>query len=204
MATRYKCARLHRCSTSKQHHKMSDSEIDKFLAEWESKNKSALDPWESQIFELLAKNASYEKIQRFLKTKNVNAERGNIARFAKAKKRAHLYAKAMAYRNQHVIGQQSSSPQPASPSPADKKHPEKTVEVDCCRRPKTDPPGVRRKTWTGLCCKSKALAVFDGTERAKRYLDAFFVIPADVRVNDLNEFFDSCVHPFPRIEQLRF
>ena len=34
----------------------------------------------------------------------------------------------------------------------------------CRRRLNIDPPGVRRKTWTGLCRKSNALPVFQGTE----------------------------------------
>ena len=36
--------------------------------------------------------------------------------------------------------------------------------VECWRRPKTDPRGMRRKSWTGLCLKSEALSVFQGTE----------------------------------------
>ena len=34
----------------------------------------------------------------------------------------------------------------------------------CSRRLNIDPPGVRRKTWTGLCRKSKARSVFERTE----------------------------------------
>ena len=34
----------------------------------------------------------------------------------------------------------------------------------CCRRPKVDHLGVRRKIWTGLCRKSKAHSVLEGTE----------------------------------------
>ena len=30
----------------------------------------------------------------------------------------------------------------------------------CCRRRRFDRGGVRRKSWTGLCCKSEALSVF--------------------------------------------
>jgi len=62
--------------------------------------------------------------------------------------------------------------------------------------------GVRRKTWTGLCRDSQARPVFDGTERAKRDLDAFFVIPANVGVKNLNELVDRDVLPVPGIKQL--
>lgn len=34
----------------------------------------------------------------------------------------------------------------------------------CRRRLNIDPPGVRRKSWTGLCRKSEALSVFEWTE----------------------------------------
>ena len=64
--------------------------------------------------------------------------------------------------------------------------------------------GVRTKTWTGLCRKTKTLPVFNGTQRAKRYFDSLFVIPANIGVNNLYELLDSCVLPFPGIEQLRF
>jgi len=37
-------------------------------------------------------------------------------------------------------------------------------EAKCSRRLNIDPPGVRRKTWTGLCRKSKARSVFERTE----------------------------------------
>ena len=35
-------------------------------------------------------------------------------------------------------------------------------------------------------------------------LGCVLVIPVDVKVNDLNEFFDCCFLPVPRIEQLCF
>ena len=63
---------------------------------------------------------------------------------------------------------------------------------------------MRTKTWTGLCHKSKALSIFDGTEGAKRDFDSLFVIPVDIRVNDLDELLDGCRLPVPRVEQLRF
>ena len=63
---------------------------------------------------------------------------------------------------------------------------------------------MRSKTWTGLCRDSQALPVFDGAERAKGHLDSFFVIPADVGVNDLDVLVDRDVLPSPRIEQFRF
>ena len=47
------------------------------------------------------------------------------------------------------------------------------------------------KTWTGLSRFSGGLPVFERTERAKAHLDSFFVIPADVGVNDLNELVES-------------
>ena len=34
----------------------------------------------------------------------------------------------------------------------------------CLRRLNTDPPGVRHKSWTGLCRKSEAVSVLEGTE----------------------------------------
>ena len=37
----------------------------------------------------------------------------------------------------------------------------------------------------------------------KGYLDPLFVVPADVRVNDLNELLNGCALPVSRIEQLR-
>ena len=52
---------------------------------------------------------------------------------------------------------------------------------------------MRRNSWTGLCRKSKAHSVFEGTEEAKGYLDALFVIPVDVGINDLDELVDSDV-----------
>ncbi len=64
--------------------------------------------------------------------------------------------------------------------------------------------GVRRKSWTGLCRKSEALSIFDRTERAKRHLDALFVIPANVGVYYFNELFDGRAVPLSRVEQLRF
>ena len=57
--------------------------------------------------------------------------------------------------------------------------------------------GVRRKSWTGLRCKSEALSVFKGTEGAKRDFDALFVVPADVGVNYSNELFKGCSLPVP-------
>lgn len=47
-----------------------------------------------------------------------------------------------------------------------------------------DHEGVRIKTWTGLCRKSKTLSIFDG---AKRDLDPLFVVPADVGIDYPNE-----------------
>src|SRR6516225_9796218 len=47
--------------------------------------------------------------------------------------------------------------------------------------------GVRRNSWTGLCGQPEAFPVFNRTECAKRDLDPFLVVPANVRVNDLNE-----------------
>ena len=63
---------------------------------------------------------------------------------------------------------------------------------------------MRRNSWTGLCRKSEALSVFEGTEETYGYLDALFVIPADLGVNCLNELLNGCALPVPRIEQLRF
>ena len=40
----------------------------------------------------------------------------------------------------------------------------RALHLDCSRRLNIDPPGVRRKTWTGLCRKSKARSVFERTE----------------------------------------
>ena len=50
---------------------------------------------------------------------------------------------------------------------------------------------MRIKTWTGLRRKSKARPVFDRAERAKGYLDPLLVVPADVRVDHLNELLDG-------------
>ena len=63
--------------------------------------------------------------------------------------------------------------------------------------------GVRRKCWTGLRCKSKALPVFEGTERAKEDLDALFVIPADIEIDDLDELLNGCRFQIPKVEQFR-
>ena len=52
---------------------------------------------------------------------------------------------------------------------------------------------MRTKIWTGLYRKSEAFSVFEGTEEAKGYLDALFVIPVDVGINDLDELVDSDV-----------
>lgn len=46
---------------------------------------------------------------------------------------------------------------------------------------------MRIKNWTGLCHKSKAYPIFNGAEGAKGDLDPLFVVPADVRVDHLNE-----------------
>lgn len=51
--------------------------------------------------------------------------------------------------------------------------------LTCPRRCKTNPLGVRIKTWTGLCRKSKTLSIFDGAERAKGELDPLLVVPVD-------------------------
>ena len=63
---------------------------------------------------------------------------------------------------------------------------------------------MRTKTWTGLCRKSEAVSVFEGTEESKGELDSLFVVPADVGVNGLNELLNGCGLPVPRVEQLRF
>lgn len=63
---------------------------------------------------------------------------------------------------------------------------------------------MRTKTWTGLSRKSKTLSVFDGAERAKRYLDPLRIVPADVRINNLNELLNGRGLPVPRVEQFRF
>ena len=61
----------------------------------------------------------------------------------------------------------------------------------CPRRLKLDPRGVGRKNWTGLFRKVEALPVFEGTERANGDLDTLFVLPADIRINDLDELLNS-------------
>lgn len=88
---------------------MSDSDVDKFLAD--TKKEGVLAPWENQIFELLAKKASYEKIRRFLEIKNVKAVRSQIENFVKAKKRSDLYEKAMQERGKPI------QPKPAQDEP---------------------------------------------------------------------------------------
>lgn len=45
---------------------------------------------------------------------------------------------------------------------------------------------------------------FDLKLLAKGYLNALFVIPADVGVNYLNELLNGCSLPVPGVEQLRF
>ncbi len=53
-----------------------------------------------------------------------------------------------------------------------------------------------------LCRKPKARPVFDGAERAKRDLDPLLDVPADVRVDRLDELVGSGVLTLSRIEQL--
>ena len=48
-----------------------------------------------------------------------------------------------------------------------------------------------------LCRESKALPVFDGTERAKGDLDALLVVPADVGVHSANELLNGRGLPIP-------
>ena len=43
-----------------------------------------------------------------------------------------------------------------------------------------------------------------GLSEPREILIRFFVLPADVRVNNLNEFLNGCGLPVPRVEQLRF
>ena len=50
---------------------------------------------------------------------------------------------------------------------------------------------MRIKNWTGLCHKSKAYPIFNGAEGAKGDLDPLLVVPADVRVDHLNELLDG-------------
>jgi hypothetical protein len=57
------------------------------------------------------------------------------------------------------------------------------------------------KTWTGLCRKSTH-PEFDGADRAKSDLDPLLVVPADVRVERLNELLNGGALPVLRIEQL--
>jgi hypothetical protein len=75
---------------------MSDSQVDKFLAESPT---TKLQLWESQIFELLSKRATYGQITKFLATVNVQTQRTTVMKFVKAQKRAHLYKKAMSERS---------------------------------------------------------------------------------------------------------
>src|SRR5579859_4573990 len=63
--------------------------------------------------------------------------------------------------------------------------------------------GVRLFSWTELCRDSETLPVFDGAEGAEREFDPFCVVPADVRVNDLDELIDGRGSPVTRIEQFR-
>ena len=62
--------------------------------------------------------------------------------------------------------------------------------------------GVRIKTLTGLCRKSKAHPGFNRAERAKGDLDPLLVAPADVVVELSNELFGGRAFPVPRAEQL--
>ncbi len=103
---------------------MSETDIDEFLTQRPPK-KTKLDAWESHIFELFARNATYETIKEYLKTKDVTVNISSIAEFVKAKKRAHLYEKAMQQRGkpvQSALTQQKPEPQatqPKEPTPTE-------------------------------------------------------------------------------------
>ena len=118
---------------------MSDNDVDKFLAEFEAEKKTKLPPWESQIFELLSKNASYETIKSFLKAKNVEVDRSAIIQFVKAKKRAHLYEKAMQQRGKPI------QPKPAQEKPGPQgtqlKEPSLTESTDPVKSDNARKPG---------------------------------------------------------------
>lgn len=52
----------------------------------------------------------------------------------------------------------------------------------------------------GVCRQPEALPVFDRAQEAERDLDPLCVVPADVRVNDLDELINGLGPPVPRIE----
>ena len=54
-----------------------------------------------------------------------------------------------------------------------------------------------------LCRNSKALPVFDRAEGVERDLDPRCVVPADERVDDLNEMINGPSPPVTRIKQFR-
>jgi hypothetical protein len=63
--------------------------------------------------------------------------------------------------------------------------------------------GVRRNSWTGLCRQPETLPVLNRTECTKRDLDPFLVVPANVRVDDLDELVGADGLPVPRVKQFR-
>lgn len=62
--------------------------------------------------------------------------------------------------------------------------------VRCLVAPRRKGPSDRGgtdKTWIGLCRKTKAHPIFNGAKRAKGDLDPLLLVPADVRVDQINE-----------------
>ena len=117
-------------------HTMPETDVDKFLAQTEAIENTKLERWESQIFELLAKKASYETIRKYLKIQGLKAERSNIAKFVKAKKRAKLYAKAMEQRNSGLPNPIDSSKPPQKFSSESSQNAPSTTSTD----PPAQPP----------------------------------------------------------------
>jgi len=103
---------------------MSNSKVDKFLAETESPPRTKIELWEAEIFELLAKNSTYQKIAAFLKIEGVETNRSNIAKFVKAKKRSELYEKAMQQRGKPIQAKHSQD----KPAPKETPLKEPTTE----------------------------------------------------------------------------
>ena len=54
-----------------------------------------------------------------------------------------------------------------------------------------------------LCRDSETFPVFDRVERTERYLDSRCVVPADMRIEDLNEVINGRRPPVTRIKQFR-
>ena len=63
---------------------------------------------------------------------------------------------------------------------------------------------MRTKSWTVSYGKAEAFSILDRAERSQRYLDALFIVPADVGISLGDELFDCDGLPVSWIKEFRF